>query len=60
MSKEAGTPCLHAGMPLFVTGLAFAAVGASGQAAFGYIAVGLLIPGALLSIGGALSRHRQQ
>ncbi len=38
--------------PLIAVGAAFAAVGASGQAAFGYTAVGLLVPGLALLIAG--------
>lgn len=51
MGKTA-KPFYMVAAPLIATGAAFAAVGASGQAAFGYTAVGLLVPGlALLAAG---------
>ncbi len=42
--------------PLIAVGAAFAAVGFSGQSAFGYTAVGLLLPGAGLLIAGYCRR----
>ncbi|MBK5006375.1 hypothetical protein [Pseudomonas sp. NBRC 111119] len=45
-------PFYLAAAPLLATGAAFAAVGASGQPAFGYTAIGLLIPGLLLLVTG--------
>lgn len=51
MSKIA-KPFYFAAMPLLAVGAAFAAVGASGQAAFGYTAVGMLVPGMALLIAG--------
>lgn len=51
MSKAA-KPFYFAAMPLLAVGAAFAAVGASGQAAFGYTAVGMLVPGMALLIAG--------
>lgn len=45
-------PFYFAGIPLIATGAAFAAVGASGQTAFGYASVGLLVPGLVLLIAG--------
>lgn len=49
-------PFYFAGIPLIATGAAFAAVGASGQAAFGYASVGLLVPGLVLLIAGYCRR----
>ncbi|MNG73618.1 hypothetical protein D3C76_471160 [compost metagenome] len=62
MSTDAqkAKPYLYAGTPMLGIGLAFAAVGLSGQPAFSYIAVGLLIPGAVLVLGGVLSRLRRR
>lgn len=53
MSKNAKNPFYLAGLPLLTVGCTFAAVGASGQEAFGWIAVGLLVPGVLLVTMGA-------
>lgn len=55
MGKTA-KPFYFAGIPLIATGAAFAAVGASGQAAFGYTSVGLLVPGLVLLIAGYCRR----
>lgn len=53
------TSAFHfAGIPLIAVGAAFAAVGASGQPAFGYTAVGLLLPGMVLLLTG-LWRNRR-
>lgn len=49
-------PFFLVAMPLIAVGTAFAAVGASGQAAFGYTAVGLLAPGLALLIAGYSKR----
>ena len=51
MSKTA-KPFYLAAAPLIATGAAFAAVGASGQIAFGYTAIGLLVPGLALIVAG--------
>lgn len=51
MGKTA-KPFYFVGIPLIATGAAFAAVGASGQTAFGYTALGLLVPGFALLIAG--------
>ncbi|CAM3882787.1 hypothetical protein CCOS865_02963 [Pseudomonas reidholzensis] len=59
MSRTTNTPFYFTGIPLLSIGAAFAAVGASGQTAFGWIAAGLLIPGALLLIAGAWRNRRQ-
>lgn len=60
MSKNARNPFYFACLPLLTVGCAFAAVGASGQEAFGWTAAGLLIPGAvLLATGAWRSRSRR-
>lgn len=51
MGKTA-KPFYFAAAPLIAIGAAFAAVGASGQEAFGYTAVGLLLPGIILLVTG--------
>jgi len=51
MAKTA-KPFFFAAAPLIAIGATFAAVGASGQEAFGYTAVGLLVPGILLLAAG--------
>lgn len=51
MGKTA-KPFYFAGVPLAAIGAAFAAVGASGQEAFGYTAAGLLVPGIVLLVTG--------
>ena len=51
MGKTA-KPFYFAAIPLIALGGAFAAVGASGQEAFGYTAVGLLVPGIVLLVTG--------
>lgn len=48
MRKYTGKPFIIASTTLIGTGAAFAAVGASGQPAFGYASIGLLVPGVLL------------
>lgn len=55
MDKKA-KPFFLVAMPLIAVGTAFAAVGASGQAAYGYTAVGLLTPGLALLIAGYRKR----
>ncbi|MCP6691297.1 hypothetical protein [Pseudomonas donghuensis] len=59
MSKTAKNTFTVAGGPMTALGIAFAAVGASGQPAFGYTAVGLLIPGVALIATGIWSKRRQ-
>ena len=59
MAKTAQTPFILVGAPLLAVGAAFAAVGASGQPAFGYTAVGLLVPGIVLLAAGLWSRRRR-
>lgn len=59
MSRTTTKPFYLAGIPLLSIGAAFAAVGASGQTAFGWVAAGLLIPGAFLLIAGAWRNRRQ-
>lgn len=58
MGKTA-KPFYLVGIPLLTVGAAFAAVGASGQAAFGYVSLGLLAPGAGLLLAGVLSGRRR-
>nr|WP_314872250.1 hypothetical protein [uncultured Pseudomonas sp.] len=48
MHKDSTTPFYAAGGSMLIIGIVFAAVGASGQPAFGWTAVGLLIPSAVL------------
>lgn len=52
-------PFYLVGISLLAVGAAFAAVGASGQAAFGYASLGLLAPGAGLLLAGVLSGRRR-
>ncbi|MFT0866298.1 hypothetical protein [Pseudomonas sp. CAM1A] len=52
-------PFYFAGAPLVAIGAAFAAIGASGQEAFGYTAVGLLVPGLLLLSAGYRSNRQR-
>jgi len=59
MGKTAKNPFYFAGAPLVAVGAAFAAVCASGQEAFGYTAIGLLVPGLLLLVAGYRSSRRQ-
>lgn len=58
MGKSAKTPFYFAGVPLVAVGCAFAAIGASGQEAFGWTAAGLLVPGAILLVIGAWRSRR--
>ncbi|MOA46213.1 hypothetical protein D3C78_1686990 [compost metagenome] len=58
MAKTA-KPFYFVGIALLTMGAAFAAVGASGQAAFGYASLGLLAPGAGLLLAGVLSGRRR-
>ncbi|MFJ4142694.1 hypothetical protein [Pseudomonas sp. NPDC089734] len=59
MSKGIRNPFYFAGVPLVAMGAVFAAIGASGQGAFGYTAVGLFIPGLVLVVAGWQSRRRK-
>lgn len=59
MSKAANTPFYLAGVPLVATGAAFAAIGAAGQTAFGWTAIGLLVPGVALLVAGIWRNRRQ-
>lgn len=58
MGKSANKPFYFAGVPLVAVGCAFAAIGASGQEAFGWSAIGLLVPGVVLLVAGVLNCHR--
>lgn len=58
MGKSANKPFYLAGVPLVAVGCAFAAIGASGQEAFGWSAIGLLVPGVVLLVAGVLNRNR--
>ncbi|RZI82051.1 MAG: hypothetical protein EOP15_20465 [Pseudomonas sp.] len=58
MRKDSTTPFYAAGGPMLAIGICFAAVGASGQPAFGWTAVGLLIPSAVLLLLGILRKRR--
>jgi hypothetical protein len=58
MGKSANKAFYFASVPLGAVGCAFAAIGASGQEAFGWTAIGLLVPGMLLLVAGALNRCR--
>lgn len=57
MGKNANKPFYIAAVPLLAVGCAFAALGASGQVAFGWTAIGLLVPGIVLLVTGALRRR---
>ncbi|MHC6225497.1 hypothetical protein ACYU03_12105 [Pseudomonas sp. X10] len=59
MSKAAKKTFYIAGAPMIAVGAAFAAVGASGQPAFGWTAAGLMIPGVALLIVGACRNRRR-
>jgi len=48
MGKIATKPFYFAGVPLITVGCAFAAIGASGQEAFGWTSIGLMVPGVIL------------
>ncbi|PWB32359.1 hypothetical protein DCO48_13550 [Pseudomonas sp. SDI] len=58
-AKAPKQPFAMTGVPLLAMGCAFAAVGASGQTAFSYVAAGLLIPGTVLLAMGLWNRRRQ-
>lgn len=58
MRKTATQPFTIVGTALIAVGGAFAAVGASGQAAFGYTAAGLLLPGVVLLVLGVRAGRR--
>ncbi|MFK3775274.1 hypothetical protein [Pseudomonas sp. NPDC089406] len=58
MRKTATQPFTIVGTTLIAVGAAFAAVGASGQAAFGYTAAGLLLPGLVLLVLGVRAGRR--
>ncbi|MBP2262615.1 hypothetical protein J3B00_003420 [Pseudomonas sp. BP8] len=60
MLRFSKSPFYLVSVPLIAMGAAFAAVGVSGQSAFGWTAAGLLMPGAVLLICGALRHRRQQ
>lgn len=59
MGKTANKPFYLVGAPLVAIGAAFAAVGASGQEAFGYTAIGLLVPGLLVLCAGYRSSRQR-
>ncbi|AIR91232.1 hypothetical protein [Pseudomonas cremoricolorata] len=48
MRQDTRKPFYMAASPLLILGASFAAVGASGQSTFGYLAVGFLLPGLVL------------
>lgn len=58
MAKKANNPFYFAAVPLLAVGCAFAAIGASGQEAFGWTSIGLLIPGLALLVAGLINRRR--
>jgi len=58
MRKTATRPFTIIGTVLIAVGAAFAAVGASGQPAFGYTAAGLLLPGVVLLVLGVRAGRR--
>lgn len=58
MGKNAEKPFYITAAPFIAVGCVFAALGASGQEAFGWTAIGLFVPGIVLLITGALRRHR--
>nr|WP_314569483.1 hypothetical protein [uncultured Pseudomonas sp.] len=58
MAKKANNPFYFAGAPLIAVGCAFAAIGASGQEAFGWTSIGLLVPGLALLVAGLINRRR--
>ncbi|WP_369991916.1 hypothetical protein [Pseudomonas xanthosomatis] len=58
MRKTATQPFTIVGTTLIAVGAAFAAVGASGQPAFGYTAAGLLLPGVVLLVLGVRAGRR--
>lgn len=60
MNKSQTSAFNFAGIPLIAVGAAFAAIGASGQPAFGYTAVGLLLPGVVLLGAGVWRNRRRQ
>ncbi|NER61022.1 hypothetical protein G3435_15700 [Pseudomonas sp. MAFF212428] len=59
MLNASKTPLVIAAGPLVTVGLVFAVVGLSGQPAFGYTAVGLLIPGVVLLVTAFCSKKRR-
>lgn len=58
MAKKANNPFYFVGAPLIAVGCAFAAIGASGQEAFGWTSIGLLVPGLVLLGAGLRNRRR--
>ncbi|WP_028693576.1 hypothetical protein [Pseudomonas cremoricolorata] len=48
MRQETSKPFYMVASPLLILGASFAAVGASGQSTFGYLAAGFLVPGLVL------------
>ena len=59
MSKTSEKPTLRASGPMTAMGIGFLAVGVSGQPAFVYVGMGLLIPGVVLLAGQYWSKRRQ-
>ncbi|KQQ56084.1 hypothetical protein ASF84_12365 [Pseudomonas sp. Leaf127] len=59
MSKTATSPFIAAGGPLTAMGAGFIAVGLSGQPAFAYTGVGLLIPGLVMVASALWARRRR-
>lgn len=58
MAKHANKPFYFASVPLIAVGCAFAAIGASGQEAFAWTSIGLLVPGVALLVAGLVNRRR--
>ncbi len=59
MSKTATSPFIAAGSPMIAMGAGFIAVGLSGQPAFAYTGVGLLIPGLVMVASALWARRRR-
>lgn len=59
MAKATKNPFFIAAGPMTALGIGFAAVGLSGQPAFGYTGVGLLIPGVVLLATALWTRYRR-
>lgn len=58
MAKKANNPFYFASASLIAVGCAFAAIGGSGQEAFGWTSIGLLVPGLALLVAGLMNRRR--
>ena len=58
MAKKANNPFYFVSVPLVAVGCAFAAIGASGQEAFGWTSIGLLVTGLALLVAGLMNRRR--